>query len=330
MNKYSKVCIVNSLYSLLIYLLIINEEEYKRTFFFLVSPIPKHIAKHFDHYEYFTKPRTAIGKILFLIKMRLVKSFKYPFVADAQIYGKDNLQLASILLGKDKRMTVLEDGLLNYTLRKYRTKANLKKMIGGPLMGEEAFGYSKYVDKILLTGLAPIPKLIEEKVEVVDLHAHWHESTESYKRHILDLYNCTKQFEESCRKCDSILLTQPLSEDGVITEEEKLEIYRNMVGDRLVIIKPHPREITHYQSHFPQCQVVESAVPIELLSLLGFEPRHVYTVFSTAALSFSKSSEIHFAGTCVHPSIVRRYGDVRLVDGEIVRLDTSSSNPVNS
>ncbi|EKC62261.1 N-acetylneuraminic acid synthase-like protein, partial [human gut metagenome] len=52
-----------------------------------------------------------------------------------------------------------------------------------------------------------------------------------------------------------IVLTQPFSKDCDISDEEQVEMYRNMIvpyGESNVIIKPHPRETLPYRHFYAQ------------------------------------------------------------------------------
>lgn len=326
MNKYSKVCIVNSLYSLLIYLLIINEEEYQRTFFFFVPPFPKVTSMNFENGTYVNWPKKSWKKIFYLLYYRLVAKYRYKFVKNADFWGKDNLQLTSALIG-DKPINVLEDGVLNYTLQKERRWKFVKRMFGGPLMGEKAFGYSSFANKVYLTGLAPVPKEIKDKVVLIDIFEKWNNSTETYKKEILSLYGLSKTDIEDYKSVDTILFTQPLYEDGTLEEKEKIDIYKNITKGKNIAIKPHPKETTDYKRFFPEAKIMKASVPIELLTLAGVKFRDVYTLFSTAAFAFNYPLNVHFIGTKVHPKVLKRFGDLIMEDGVVKRLDESSTAP---
>ncbi|WLR41586.1 alpha-2,8-polysialyltransferase family protein [Bacillus carboniphilus] len=70
-----------------------------------------------------------------------------------------------------------------------------------------------------------------------------------------------------------IFLTQPLSEDGFISEKEKITLYKKLVkeyGDgHKIIIKKHPRETTKYC--FDNILEIDASFPSELFSLLGIK-----------------------------------------------------------
>ena len=70
----------------------------------------------------------------------------------------------------------------------------------------------------------------------------------------------------------TIVFTQPLSEDGFITENEKIDIYRKLCRElarRDVFLKLHPRDTSDYTS----CKaiLIKGSFPSELLTILGME-----------------------------------------------------------
>ena len=82
--------------------------------------------------------------------------------------------------------------------------------------------------------------------------------------------------EESARlmkdnySAKTIVFTQPLSEDGYISEEEKINIFKTICewfSDSEVILKVHPRDTTCYESI--NANVITESYPSELLNILG-------------------------------------------------------------
>ena len=304
----NNVCIVNNLYCLLLYMLIKKKEAFDDTLFFFDDDIPKSIVNQF--------PDSV--KFLFVLKLRFYK-YKYRCLKTAAIYGQDNLLITSPLIGK-RKISILEDGMMNYTYQPVKIPyAVIRRMVGGPLFAQNPLGYSDSVDKEYLTGLSTIPDGIREKVQILNLQSMWAECTSYIKQRIISVFGINGDILDRFRVVDSILLTQPLSEDGAISEKEKIELYKDLIKDSVVAIKPHPREKTDYKRFFPKAVILPSALPFELLSLNGIIFKEVKTLFSTAALSVPGNPKISFAGTNVHPSLVKRWGNVSYKDGVLVR-----------
>lgn len=112
-------------------------------------------------------------------------------------------------------------------------------------------------------------------------------------------------------------MTQPLSEDEIITEEEKIKIYREIIekqNGRKIYIKAHPREKTNYGDIFKELniKIIENGFPIELLLLLNINFSKVITLFSTGALNFKGRSEVEFIGTEKYPKLYERFGKINI------------------
>lgn len=52
---------------------------------------------------------------------------------------------------------------------------------------------------------------------------------------------------------------------------------------------------------------------MELFSLLGIHFERVITLFSTAALTLPKGTEIDFYGTTIHPKILDYFGNMEYI-----------------
>ncbi|MGL5780407.1 glycosyltransferase family 52, partial [Cetobacterium sp.] len=197
--------------------------------------------------------------------------------------------LYSILGLNSKKCYLVEDGLLDYQRKKINKKIN----------------------KIYLTGLASIPKELSHKVELINLKELWNKKTLKEQSEILDIFLFDLNIKEKIKGRDIVLFTQPLSEDNVITEEEKIEIYSKIAKKypkNRLIIKIHPREKTNYKNIFKEYLVLDNPFPFEILNLLDVKFNKAITLFSTAALGLGKGVEVDFYGTEVHDKILERFG----------------------
>lgn len=106
---------------------------------------------------------------------------------------------------------MLEDGLANY---RYPHYSRLYKLI----IGGHTFGRSTKVNKILLSGMIDIiDPTINDKVEFLTL-LRLGKNLIQYKKEINHIFNYCIEDE---LVADVMILTQPLSEDGFISENEK-------------------------------------------------------------------------------------------------------------
>lgn len=310
-----KIAIISNLKVLLIFLLI-NEEDVKKIFWIFDDKIEirNKTIKSF---------KVERNKGLFdLVK----KSIKYYFcfkilsikhnLKNLTVYGCDHIIGAKFFL-KRHEFILLEDGTQNYDKNTY------KRSLKNRLFSVPVFGVYKNVNKIYLTGLAPIPSEIKDKVEIINLKELWNKKSDTEKEEILNIFGFNNEIINNLKGKNKILYTQPLSEDGVISEEEKIELYRQIIknyDEKELIIKKHPREKTDYRVIFPKVEVLDQSFPAELFKLLDIKLKKAITIFSTAVLS-DKEIEIDFYGTEIHPKLVERFGSMENVMKRNAYLD---------
>lgn len=327
MKKINNICYVNTIYPLFLFLLLNNDKE---TFYFFGEDISKNIAKNFKNYKYLIKEyknkgwRKNIEKYFFLKELYLFLKKNQLF--NKKIYLQDHLRFSDFFLNNIENCYLLEDGFMNYNevlLEKENKKIiksnkflELKNIFLKKIKSnKKSLGLSEEIKKIYLTGILPIPNLIKNKVEIVNIEEKWNNLEEINKEEILSYFNISlKNMKILDNIKDKILLiTQPLSEDKFITEEEKIKLYKEILEKynlKNVIIKPHPREKTDYKKIFNEVNVLEKNFPIEILSLLGINFYEVVTLFSTAALNLKGRSNINFIGTNNNIEIEKTFGKI--------------------
>lgn len=169
--------------------------------------------------------------------------------------------------------------------------------------------------KFILTGILPIPEVIKSKVEIINMEEKWNSLAKEKQREILSIFNIKiEEFEALKNSINRVLLlTQPLSEDRIVSEEEKISIYKDILQKRNikeVYIKIHPRERTDYVKEFTNIKVhiIKKDFPVEILFLLNINFSKVITLFSTGALNFKGKGEIEFIGTKNYPRLKEKFG----------------------
>lgn len=310
MKEYKRVCIVNNAYVLFQYFLLSSRDEIAYTYFIFTEDISENIALKFDHSR-LCLPAKRWMIPFYLLYLKLVSDIKWPFFKTCEFWGQDNLLVTSPLI-KNRQIILPEDGLLNYTFKPVKHKFRLlRKLLFGNLLSENGLGYSKNVSKMYLTGIKPIPEALRDKVEIIQFGAIWSRLDTNYKNYICSVFNIKTSDIEFFEGKDNILFTQPLSEDAIMPEEEKVKIYKKVISEipGKVVIKTHPREKTDYVTLFPECDVFSAPIPLELLSLVGVQFKNVYTLFSSAVLNLPYNANIHWLGSCNNPYLKERYGD---------------------
>ena len=110
-----------------------------------------------------------------------------------------------------------------------------------------------------------------------------------------------------------ILFTQPLSEDRIMTENEKINLYTKIIkkyNQETLIIKTHPREKTNYRKIFPYILILDDIFPSEFFTLFNINFDRAITLFSTAVLNLKNVKEIDFYGTEVHEELLKTFGSL--------------------
>lgn len=97
---------------------------------------------------------------------------------------------------------------------------------------------------------------------------------DSTKKMIVDTFGMGIQLDELRKQLEDkagIIFTQPLSEDGYISENEKKKVYSDIVNfySRYgkLVVKLHPRDTSNYE--FTSASIMKSDFPSELLSISG-------------------------------------------------------------
>ncbi len=314
-----EICHVGTFYSLLIYLLLPGKKM-ENTFFFLGDTMN---LKNRPKNSFIVKskklrfPFTILYYDIFL-KFKLHHIVKKYKLSTDIVYGQDHLPGSSYFLRY--KFYLIEDGLGNYSsivreIKRYNRKYILNKILGRT----KWLGLEKNVKKIYLTGMSNIFKGIEEKVEIINLKNLWNNKREEEKQEILNLVGINPEDRIKIEKAENILITQPISEDDVVTEKEKIDLYRKIVtefGEENLLIKPHPRELTDYKKIFPKATVIGKDFPFEIISILNIEIKNLITLFSTSIFSMVNNENINivFYGTKVNQKLVDRFGDINLED----------------
>lgn len=224
-----------------------------------------------------------------------------------RIFGADHITGAKFFL-KRFPFYVIEDGTENYNLKNY-VRSFKNKLFSIP-----AFGMHKTVKGIYFTSnnVSGLPEVIQNRAIFIDLKEIWARKTQSEQNRILSFFNFDMNNIKKLSAKKYILFTQPLSEDGIVTEGEKIDIYRDVLSKYnldCLVIKPHPREKTDYEKVFKNVYVFKDNVPSEILDIVGVKFERVITLFSTAAFQYDKDI-VDFYGTEVHPKLYKRFGRI--------------------
>lgn len=290
-NGIKRVCVIDSSQALLQYLLLSTKEDVLSTYFFWAKGVPEEVKEHFKG-MYTNMPLINYRPIIKFLLYHIIAPILWPFLLrnDIEYWGFDHLHYSPALL-RSHKLKLLEDGTLNYEI--LETKSGnvemMKWLYGYYYVNSDVAGGEELCTNIYLTGLLNAPILNNSKVIVSTFENMWNKCNDEHKHFVLEVFGLNEEILSTLRSCKDLLLTEPYSEDFQLTEQEKIDYYKQVVSsiqsDRL-LIKPHPRELTNYKKLFPQCVVLMLKVPMQLLTLCGVRFDIVYALESTAIYSF--------------------------------------------
>ena len=336
-----RILAIDSQYTLFQYLLLSSEEEINNTFIFCRNGLSKEVLSKFEG-RYYVVPRLNGFLNSMYFYYRILFRFPFLFSESNQYWGCDNLGFEMFII-RHHNFHLLEDGLLSYNEIPYKWKnkrfSKLKKLIFGPLNAERKYvGEEKTCICRHMTGLIDTSIVHDSKTQVDSLDSMWKKSSSSKRELINNIFGINHKFINNLVNYDGILFTQPLSEDGYISEEEKISLYKKIImyiGDNMkILIKPHPRETTNYNLFFPSIRIMNTKAPFQLLSLNGVHFREAYTIFSTCALDFNFSIKVFYFGSQINDKLGNifrdnHYGSI-CPDSPFVEIQKIDFNRFNS
>lgn len=320
-----KICVVDTAFSLLYYLLIfgVNEDD----IFIMSDYIPQSIRNNIPHiffprikvYPYdsishIIKDLLAYARLPFEVLKLRIKLNSMTQGHDVKAYGHGHL-LFSFPLYEYPNSALIEDGIGNYAdLPEFKGYSKIPRIIFSKIFGKyvrvfyDGFGTHPNITEIYLTKKEGYPEIIKEKVIVKPLDELMNSIDETDKTKILKIFNGDKIISENIKSNDILLLTEPISECLELTLEEELEIYKKMISkydSNEIVIKPHPGEVKDYKKYFPNIRIITEKFPLELFDLMGIKFKKILTIHSSAALNF-KDVEVEFYDGTINNEKVNR------------------------
>ncbi len=272
----------------------------KKRFFrevYIISERREHVSELGKFNYSFRRKKTLIP---YLEEKHPVLVEERSFISKSAIFLCDTDSSKSYFLYAyaDHDITMIEDGARTYSQRHTRAEQLIKYYItktpiGGGFDQEIKLIYAQQPDKL--------PLAIQHKAKELNIKKEAELLDEKTRTEIFEIFISDKSFALT-GKNKALILTQPLSEDGVVENENvKIKIYQDVVskvpGTMQIVIKTHPRERTRYQEHFKEVLVLPALFPIEILGLKeGFSFEQGYTLFSTALSNLSIVKERFFLG----------------------------------
>lgn len=310
-------------YQLLLFLLLKDSEDK------IIFVLPKYLndIKQKLELKYKVKiierEKPQLKKIIsFISYYKYIKNLskELPISKETILYGDS---IINFILPNENILCRLEDGTGNYIIKNFESFSTIKQKVYYYIdaiifyiffrkkLLRDSEKNIKRIDKYYATEMAPKDLEYEEKVERINLKELWQKKNEEEKKEILDIFNVREDILEKISSKKIILFTQPLSEDGIIEEEEKIELYKKIIAkydEEKLVIKIHPREKTKYEEIFKKSLVIKETFPSEILSFIGFKPEKAVTIFSSAVFGVGENVKIDFYGTEINEKLYNKFG----------------------
>ena len=309
-KTHRRICVVDTTYSLLLYLLITDRN--KKDIFIFGPGVPKTIHKRLNAISFPYAENKKMNKVNILI-LRMKIFFKTLFNFKVEVYGHDHIRFAFPLY-EYKNSYVIEDGEGNYLNTSPRRRKTSKfkekklRLVGDHQQYQWKYGRHPNIKKVYLTKSKGIPKNVKNKVKTINIRKLWDKKNTEEKNEILRIFGFNKD-KLNVEKESIIFFTQPLSEDKILTEDEEIGLYKEVLNNykgENIIIKAHPREKKDYSKIFPDYRVIDGEIPAEFIFLLNINVKKVSTIYSSAASIFDED-KIDFFGTKIHPKLLKKF-----------------------
>lgn len=213
-------------------------------------------------------------KILKLVELEFKKIGLNPFDENyTEIFVfLDYSAISHYFMMKRYSINLIEDGMDIYYTYLESWRIYLNYIFGFP----RQFGLSKYIKNVWVLYPENLPVALKDKAIKYNIDKYKECIDEYFIQQMLDVYleesqNITSLMDEVKNKKIFLLLTQSYSEFGHMTEEKKIDIYKNVIKKyaknyHYIVIKTHPKETTDYHEIFPDNMILPGSVPIEVLS----------------------------------------------------------------
>ena len=330
-SEITHVCVAPSLFPLLQYLLLVDEETARQhTYYFFNDVIPAPIRDRLVCTCYYRYPDSslwiAIKKRLHKLRIAFFKNIEYPFLKKARIFAFDYIDLCLYIRNRPYEMLSDAPQCFTYNmqadseeyLRQLARRHTLTWWVQKIIYGDvyvDYYGNNKWCQLVHLTEENISPILKDKKICIQSLEYLWSTASQEKKQFILSLFGVTNEDIKILSSKPIIFFSQPLREDCGLSNVEYYDLLKRLFSHyskQDIIIKTHPRDKFDYSKYFPEISVYSKSVNSQLLQLLGLTPKKVVTFCSSAVEAFPESVECDCYGTNVHPNVQAFFGDYKL------------------
>ena len=230
--------------------------------------------------------------------LNLVEKQEFIMNSEINLFQINRSKAYFLIQFKNNFFRMFEDGIGTYTERLKLPRLIMRKyVLRFPLLK----GYDPQVKEVLVRYPEKMndPYLLK-KISKLDLEAIENSLTENEKQAIV--VGFLNDFEISENNNRALIITQPLSEFNITSEEKKIAAYKSII-ERCkaegfeVFIKNHPRDLTDYGKIDTTVTILPQQFPLEVLNLSkSFNFKKGYTLFSTALENIKHVEEKVFLG----------------------------------
>lgn len=320
-KKLTNLCIVNTEYTLLMYLVHMYPDAFSNTFFIFGDSIKKEIADRFEHKMYVSSPTILKSRFLQLLYFKF-KFNNFPR-SRYNIYCQDHLLFAQMIIGSSS-YTLIEDspGFFDMYIesKKYFINMNFAKSLNGKILKflfgnlvTQNLGHNSNCINIIIATPERNKFILSKNHTLCNMYEIWINLKKEYRERILSIFDVTNNDIMELSKRKHILFTQPLTEIKGISIKKQIEIYRKILSkydQNEIILKTHPRDIVNYEIIFPNTYIFKKDIPSQLLDLIGCKFEKAITIFSSAVTSFSYNIQIDWYGTEIDEMLFKSEGHI--------------------
>lgn len=186
----------------------------------------------------------------------------------------------------------------SYIFQKHGLKFCLKKYFH---TGVIPFGYSDCCDVVEVNDKKGIEIPLDKVTEIPRKELE-KQLTLKQKKAIFDVFTAGMSSEGFSAEGAVLILTEPFAVTGRLPDEEaQFRLYQDMIEDYAqdskVLIKAHPRDSMDYRKYFPDAEVMEKNIPMEILNFdENFRISRAVTVTSSVIQGLSCVDEKIYLG----------------------------------
>lgn len=325
MRYIRNICLVDTPYALSVYLLKMSMDDILHTKFITSGSLSPCIITHLPNgcISYWNYEPIASWKQL--VKVRIDRLIKYPYLFSSNLYAQDHLALSAQIIGR-KNYTMIPDSpncfetwegsplqphdypMCNNWIKRIKNWLSYQDTMYNHMYGTNNQCINRWV---INKSDAKTKYLKNRSFEYVNPQQLWQNADDEKREFILQVYEIDFNLLNNLKDADTLILTQPLREDCGLSDDEYQQIFEPYIcKNPNVIIKPHPRDKFDFEKYFPNTLVLKSYVPMQLINYMGIVPRRAITVCSSAISAIPDYVEKITLGTKVNTKIFNKYGDL--------------------